>query len=194
MPVTPGPSRSAAVYRSVGGGLTEGEDLRPYQLDVSILHAESMNTNKHTSRVIVVGVDGSESSLDALEWAAGQARLVGASLEAVAAWEWPTSYGWAPAWPSDWNPAAEADLVLRRVVEKVLGSDSDVEVKIHVEEGHPAQILLKVAETADLLVVGSRGHGAFTGMLLGSVSEHCVSHAVCPVVVVRHRQPTVPVA
>jgi nucleotide-binding universal stress UspA family protein len=55
-----------------------------------------------------------------------------------------------------------------------------------VLEGHPAPVLLELAKDADLLVVGSRGHGQFTGMLIGSVSEHVVSHASCPVVVVRH--------
>jgi nucleotide-binding universal stress UspA family protein len=53
-------------------------------------------------------------------------------------------------------------------------------------EGHPATRLIEASAGADLLVVGSRGHGAFAGMLLGSVSEHCVAHASCPVVVVRH--------
>jgi nucleotide-binding universal stress UspA family protein len=147
-----------------------------------------MGTEEHTGGVIVVGVDGSESSIDALKWAATQARLSGASLEAVWAWEWPSSYGWTPpTWASDWNPAVEAEIVLRRVVETVLENMSEVAVKTRVEEGDPASVLLRVAEAADLLVVGSRGHGAFAGMLLGSVSEHCASRAGCPVVVVRHR-------
>jgi nucleotide-binding universal stress UspA family protein len=155
------------------------------------VHAVVMSTEKRTSNVIVVGVDGSESSIDALRWAATQARHVGASIEVVAAWEWPTSYGWTPpAWPPNWNPAAEAESALARVVEKVFGTTPDVDVKIRVQEGHPAPVLLKVAQTADLLVLGSRGHGAFTGMLLGSVSEHCASHAACPVVVVRHQPET----
>ena len=55
----------------------------------------------------------------------------------------------------------------------------------HVAEGHPAGVLLAQVEGADMLVVGSRGHGGFTGMLLGSVSQHVVAHAPCPVVVVR---------
>jgi nucleotide-binding universal stress UspA family protein len=58
-----------------------------------------------------------------------------------------------------------------------------------VVEGHAAAVLVERSEGADLLVVGTRGHGRFTGMLLGSVSEHCVIHARCPVLVVREGGP-----
>jgi nucleotide-binding universal stress UspA family protein len=137
--------------------------------------------------LIVVGVDGSQSSMDALRWAAAQAKLTGASLEVVAAWEYPTSFGWAPPWPADFDPEKEARVALETVVSQVLGAESGLDVRQLVVEGHPAPVLLGAAERADLLVVGSRGHGAFTGMLLGSVSEHCTSHSPCPVVVVRHK-------
>jgi nucleotide-binding universal stress UspA family protein len=139
------------------------------------------------SGLIVVGVDGSQASVDALEWAATQARFTGFALEVVMAWEFPVSFGWAPPWPSDFNPEKEAYDALGEVVNRVVGSGSGIEVRQTVVEGHPAPVLLKASEGADLLVVGSRGHGAFAGMLLGSVSEHCASHATCPVVVVRHR-------
>ncbi len=137
--------------------------------------------------VIVVGVDGSKSSIDALKWAAHQARLTGASLEVITTWEYPTSLGWAPAWPPDWDPGGEAATALAEVVQNVLGTDPGIEVRQQVLEGHPAVALLSAAEHADLLVVGSRGHGAFSGMLLGSVSEHCSTHSPCPVVIIRHR-------
>ncbi|HTZ07910.1 MAG TPA: universal stress protein, partial [Acidimicrobiales bacterium] len=75
---------------------------------------------------------------------------------------------------------------LRDTVRQVLGENPEVPVRLVVREGHPAPVLIDEAGGADLLVVGSRGHGAFMGMVLGSVSEHCVSHAPCPVVVVRH--------
>lgn len=138
------------------------------------------------SGLIVVGVDGSQSSLDALEWAANQARLTGSALEVVTTWEYPVSFGWAPPWPENFNPEKDARDALDEVVQRVVGRGAGVEVRQTVVEGHPAPVLLKVAEGADLLVVGSRGHGAFAGMLLGSVSEHCVSNAKCPVVVVHH--------
>ena len=144
-----------------------------------------MADDVRTMTTIVVGVDGSEASLDALRWAAQQAQLTGASLDVVTAWEYPTAFGWAPPIPADWNPEAEARLDLAESVERTLGKTPSVNVRQVVVEGHPAPALLAAAEHADLLVVGSRGHGAFVGMLVGSVSEHCVSHATCPVVVVR---------
>jgi nucleotide-binding universal stress UspA family protein len=138
------------------------------------------------SNVIVVGVDGSESSIEALRWAVGQAKLTGASLDVVTAWEYPVSYGWTVPWPGDFNPEKEAQDVLAQIIRRELGSDSGLEVQETVVEGHPAPALLEAAKKASLLVVGSRGHGAFAGMMLGSVSEHCASHSSCPVVVVRH--------
>jgi nucleotide-binding universal stress UspA family protein len=71
-------------------------------------------------------------------------------------------------------------------VDEVLGSDPGIPLQLTVTEGHPSFVLTETAKGAELLVVGSRGHGAFAGMLLGSVSEYCASHARCPVVVVRH--------
>lgn len=134
---------------------------------------------------IVVGVDGSPSSCQALRWAARQAKLTGASLEVVTSWELPTSYGWMPPYPSDFDPAGEAKRNLQATVAEVLGDDPGVDIEHTVAEGHPAPVLLAAAKGASMLVVGSRGHGGFTGMLLGSVSDHCVSHAPCPVTVVR---------
>lgn len=139
------------------------------------------------SGLIVVGVDGSESSIDALRWAANQARLVDAALEVVTTWEYPNSFGWAPAWPPDWDPGGDARKALEQVVSEVLGAEPDVEVRRIVLEGHPAPALVHAAKDADMLVVGSRGHGEFTGMLIGSVSEHCATHSPCVVVIVRPR-------
>jgi nucleotide-binding universal stress UspA family protein len=139
------------------------------------------------SGLIVVGVDGSESSIDALRWAADQARLTGASIEVVATWEYPSSFGWAPAWPPDWDPGGDAQKALTQVVDEVFGSDSGLDVRQEVIEGHAAPALVHASEKADLLVVGSRGHGEFAGMLIGSVSEFCATHASCPVVIFRTR-------
>jgi nucleotide-binding universal stress UspA family protein len=86
----------------------------------------------------------------------------------------------------DYDPEADARSVLVKAVEEITGDKTQVTVETVVLEGPPALELLKVANGAQLLVVGSRGHGALAGMLLGSVSEHCVSHAQCPVVVVHH--------
>ncbi len=144
--------------------------------------------HRHHGRRIVVGVDGSESSKDALRWAAHQAVLTGDSLEAVITWEIsPNSYGVALPLPSDYDPAAIAKQTLGETILDVLGESGGAHVFARVVEGSPARSLLDISKGADLLVLGSRGHGPFVGMLLGSVSEYCAAHATCPVVVVRHQ-------
>jgi nucleotide-binding universal stress UspA family protein len=135
---------------------------------------------------IVVGVDGSASSLDALRWATRQAALTGAELVAVTAWHFPPTYGGYPmVAEGDWK--ANADVILDTAVKEALG-EVPTQLGRRVVEGHPVTVLLAAAAGADLLVLGTRGHGGFAGMLLGSVSEHLVAHAPCAVVVVRDGQ------
>ncbi|MFI1518623.1 universal stress protein [Kitasatospora cineracea] len=136
------------------------------------------------SRPVVVGVDGSASSKRALRWAARQAELTGAPLRPVLAWQLPPAYG-MPVDFSDTDFAGQARRVLEDSVTEVLGERPRVEVTPRVVQGHPAAVLTEEARGADLLVVGSHGRGAFTGMLLGSVGNHCVHHAACPVLVLR---------
>jgi nucleotide-binding universal stress UspA family protein len=131
---------------------------------------------------IVVGVDGSPSSVEALRWAAHQAFLTGDVVHAVTSWVWPAAYGYMPVVEFDW--AENAGVILERALAEALGEVGSKEVGRHVVEGHPALALLDAAVGANLLVVGSRGHGGFSGMLLGSVSQHVVCHALCPVLVV----------
>ena len=149
-----------------------------------------MNAAAGTPPTIVVGVDGSDPSKRALTWAAHQAKLTGAQLNVVTTWEYPPTLGWAPPYPSDFDPNKDATKALRDTVDAVLGSDPGMPLQLTVAEGHPAFVLTEAAEGAELLVVGSRGHGAFAGMVLGSVSEYCAAHAPCPVVVVRHSNET----
>jgi nucleotide-binding universal stress UspA family protein len=135
---------------------------------------------------IVVGVDSSPGSRTALRWALAQARLTGATVEAVTAWQHPIVYdGWIPAAPDSGTVATMTEKVLAQTVADAVGTqDPPVDVRTAVAEGPAAQVLLTAAVGAELLVVGSRGHGAFAGMLLGSVSQHCVQHPPCPVVVI----------
>lgn len=137
---------------------------------------------------IVVGVDGSASSLDALAWAARQAHLTNSILEVVATWEWPGSYGWAVPVPTDFDPEEDVRQMLETAVANVRTTYPDVRIDARVVNGHPAPTLVEASKGADLLVVGSRGHGEFMGMLLGSCSEHCTTNAHCPVLV--HRATT----
>jgi len=135
---------------------------------------------------IVVGVDGSPQSRQALRWAARQAKLTGASLQVITCWEFPTAMSWLPPNPSDFEAIQrDAKRTLEQTVADVLGDDPDIDLDLTVVEGQASPGLLEAARGASLLVVGSRGHGELTGMLLGSVSERCVTHAPCPVTVVR---------
>jgi nucleotide-binding universal stress UspA family protein len=136
--------------------------------------------------VVVVGVDGSDASKDALGWAGRYARLTGSTLHAVTAWQIPAELALAVAVP-DLDPQGDAQRLLKETVGEVLEGREPVALRTSVVQGPPALVLEQLAGAADLLVVGSRGHGALAGILLGSVSEHCVHHAGCPVVVVHHR-------
>ena len=137
---------------------------------------------------IVVGVDGSPSSAHALRWAVRHARATGGEVHAVMAWMPPSVYAWGPGLPDDINWSEDCFTALEQMIKEALeGPDAD-QVQRHVVRGHPAQALIDQAVGADLLVVGCRGHGGFTGMLLGSVSQHVVAHAPCPVLVVHDKE------
>jgi nucleotide-binding universal stress UspA family protein len=135
-------------------------------------------------RRIVVGVDGSDVSKAALEWAVRQAGLTGAAVEAVIAWEFPVITGYpVPVSDVDWEDLARQ--IITDAVAEVRGVAGQVQIRGTVMKGNAAQVLLDESAGAELLVVGSRGHGGFTEALLGSVGQHCVQHATCPVVVIR---------
>jgi nucleotide-binding universal stress UspA family protein len=140
---------------------------------------------EHQDRRIVAGIDGSASSLAALGWAADYAARSGARLEIVTAWDWPSSLGWVAPIPGDYDPAADSQRVARDAEAKVHEHHPALATSAITVQGHPAPVLVEASRGAELLVVGSRGHGEFAGMLLGSVSQHCAAHAHCPVVVYR---------
>ena len=142
---------------------------------------------------IVSGVDGSPSSISALRWAIRQAGLTGAAVDAVIAWHYPVTvgggYGAAPmVTAGGFDFRENAEKVLADAISIAVDPGSGVPVRPLAAEGNAAQVLLDAADGADLLVVGSRGHGGFTEALLGSVSQHCVHHAHCPVVVIRGQE------
>jgi nucleotide-binding universal stress UspA family protein len=136
---------------------------------------------------IVVGVDGSPGSRQALRWAAAEAAEHGADLAVVNVWEHTllppagsvsVSEHYVPE-PSQ----ATADELLQ-VIKEELGEDPPVLVRPNVKQGRPAKVLIDESANADLLVVGKRGHGGFAGLVLGSVSQHVAAYGKCPVVVV----------
>lgn len=140
---------------------------------------------------IVVGIDGSAGSMAALGWAVQEARLRSTSVHTVMAWQHPSAYGASNAFglgmdPSFGTQQALASLAEDKAALLVEEASQGHEVPITWEaiEGHPALALLAAVGDSDLLVVGSRGHGGFVGALLGSVSQHVVTHAHCAVVVI----------
>ena len=137
-------------------------------------------------RRIVVGLDGSPQSLSALEWAAHQAELTGFVVEVVMTWEWPIEYGWAFLPGSDYVPTARPQAILDQAIGVFQKKHPTVTFHPSLIEGHAASALVSASQGAEVLVVGSRGHGAFAGMLLGSVSQHCVAKARCPVLVLHN--------
>ena len=153
----------------------------------------------------MVGVDGSQGSLNALRWAFGEARARKIPVHAVFAWQyyphWVDPGGLGSMFPLGYQPevgvpedafaqaAASVEKLLDAVVSEATKSDPDsatdpVRITQEAVEGHAAQVLLDSVSGGDMLVVGSHGHGGFVGAVLGSVSQHVVSHSRCPVVVI----------
>ena len=142
--------------------------------------------------MIVVGVDGSESSRDALAWALAEARSRDGRVRVVAAWHVDTMIYAAPFVPPIEGGISQSfEHTAQSAIDESLDAVGDavdgIDIERSIVEGGAAHVLVQEAEKAELLVVGSRGRGGFSGLLLGSVSEQCARHAACPVVIVRHR-------
>jgi nucleotide-binding universal stress UspA family protein len=140
--------------------------------------------NSETAFTIVVGVDGSASSHTALRWAVTEAHLRHGELLVITCWTPPPSVvGLNPAL-YDRDTYTHVAEVLQRGAVQDLGV-TDVPIRTQIVEGPPASALVAASRNADLVVVGSRGQGGFTGLHLGSVPGHLVHHAACPVLVLR---------
>ncbi len=133
---------------------------------------------------VVVGVDGSDQSILAVHWAVQVATGLGAQVEAVGAWQYPSSYGIGAPLPGEWDPEKDTEQVLSDTLNKALDGKLPADLIQTVQEGNPAAVLLDRSKGAAMLVVGSRGHGGFAGLLLGSVSANVAERAGCPVLVV----------
>ena len=132
---------------------------------------------------IVVGIDGSPNGLLALRWAAAEALARGAVLEIAVAWEREIGFGFTATAHEGFEDEARRRAE-GHVTEALSGAPS-VPLSITMHRGRPAHVLVEASRSADLLVVGARGHHTLAEVLLGPVSEHCVRHASCSVVVVR---------
>ncbi|MEY9874449.1 nucleotide-binding universal stress UspA family protein [Streptacidiphilus sp. MAP12-33] len=145
-----------------------------------------MEDERMSARRIVVGVDGSGPSKAALLWAVREAELTDGTVEAITTWDYPSAwYGWTPPQSEAYDFEKIANQILADTVDEVVGPDPPARIRTRVAHGDAATVLLDAARGARLLVVGNRGHGRFAGALLGSVGQHCVQHAPCPVLVVR---------
>lgn len=145
------------------------------------------------SFLIIVGFDGSQHSRAALDWAVDEARQRNGQLRLITAWDKP---------PMAWYPAvletAVGEIVTEESPEQSARTLQDEAVKSAADQGisatgqlvkthSPASVILDAAKEADLVIVGSRGHGGFPGLHLGSVSTQVVNHAQCPVLVVHSK-------
>lgn len=150
--------------------------------------SSDQNGKSKKTSIVVVGVDGSAGSEAALRWALAEARLRHSPVLAVHAWTfgypyWGDALGLYTSVGIDRNNGAAEDLLEQALAS--VGAETDgIEIERKVVQGPAAEVLVQAASPRDLLVVGSRGHGGFTGLVLGSVSQQCVHHAPCPVVVV----------
>jgi len=152
---------------------------------------------------VVVGVDGSAEAQEALRWALAEGRLRRAPVRVVHAWTFgyigssAEGYLYGDGWVNPYNSTgvdlsdlhSAAEELLERSLVDVGDETRGVEIERQVVQGAAAAILVSAVAPGDLLVVGSRGHGGFVGLLLGSVSQQCVDHAPCPVVVVHAPKP-----
>ena len=160
-------------------------------------HCPTVVVPRHTEgaeytpvRRIVVGVDGSESARKALRWAVHEAEPWEAELTAIAAVPMASGAGalaWLPAAVDREQVLADVRSGLDRAVADAVEGHPTVVVRRHALDGNAAELMAEFSTAVDLVVVGSRGRGGFSGLLLGSVSQGVLSHASCPVMVVPAR-------
>jgi nucleotide-binding universal stress UspA family protein len=159
--------------------------MRPTSAAASTLE-EVMTVS--TWKTVLVGVDGSRGSRKALVWAAAEAAEHGADLIVLNVWERallpPLGSGAVPPGEVPDTSKLAADSLIK-IIKEELGDNPPVLAQPRVKQGNPAEVLIEQSASADLLVVGTRGHGGFAGLVLGSVSQHVAAYAQCPVTVVR---------
>ncbi|MEA9983807.1 MULTISPECIES: universal stress protein [Subtercola] len=176
------PSVAVIDNRVVDFGV-DGTGVAVAEYDRSTVTSVVSEASAHRPRTtrIVVGIDGSEASIEAFRRAVRLAGGLNATVQTVVAWHNPTSVGTFGF--SDWSAEADARHILAAATEAVFDQNPPEWLNETAREGYPAQVLIEESKGAEMLVVGSRGHGGFTGLLLGSVSTACAEHAHCPVLV-----------
>ncbi|MFI7742469.1 universal stress protein [Kocuria rhizosphaericola] len=145
-------------------------------------------TKTPTGDRIIVGVDGSDSSKEALREGARLAQALDAPLEAISCWHDPILYAATNRTIPELKPEAfraDSQRMLENTLEEVFGQDRPVQLSTRLLHGRPAELLVEESKNARMLVLGRRGVGGVLGMVLGSVSSALVAHAHCPVLIVR---------
>ena len=140
----------------------------------------------HESRSIVVGIDGSHESGQALRFAIGLARTLGWAVKTITTWQWPSVLNRNEAPFEHWSPEGDARATASSALdaaEDLLGAD--VTVTSELVEGPAARVLIEASRDAGYLVLGNRGLGGFRGLLIGSVSQECAQYAACSVIIHR---------
>lgn len=135
-------------------------------------------------QTVVAGIDGSDESQRALRWAVEYVQKVGGLVHAITVWHQPVQFGYRLP-TSDSELETRARQQLESAVEAVRGEFPSVDVRSRLIRGHVVDELVGLSPQADMMVLGNKGHGAFTGMMVGSVALKLVHHARCPVLVVR---------
>jgi nucleotide-binding universal stress UspA family protein len=177
-----GPHGRGGVSGLLLGSVTEHVVSRA-TCPVAIVHPRR---HARTGR-IVVGVDGSDCSRQALEWALRQAAISGTQVEAIVAWEWRPQYGYGMTLigaPEDTQQQWAENLLAQEIAK--LAPEAAARVSTHARQGNAAAVLAAASADADMIVVGNHGAGTAAGRLLGSVSQKVARHAKVPVVVVHH--------
>jgi nucleotide-binding universal stress UspA family protein len=151
-------------------------------VSVAILRDADRVTPTPDPNRIVVGVDGSASSIDALRYAATLATALTSPLQVVTTWVAPAAGSYYSR--GEWPPEADAESQQKEAISAAFGESPPSDMTATVVPGPAARTLIDLSADARMLVLGSRGHGGFAGLLLGSVSATCAEHARCPVLVV----------
>lgn len=146
-----------------------------------------MSDPTESTRIIIVGVDGSASSIAALTRAAQIATALDAPLEAITTWEYPVMLD--AYYPTEWSPQDDAEKILATAVDQAFHGEPPPRFTQTALQGSAARVLIEQSAHAAMLVLGSRGHGGFVGLLLGSVSAACAEHAQCPVLIMHSPKP-----
>ncbi len=134
--------------------------------------------------VVIVGVDGSAESSRALRWAADYVTQLGGVVHAITVWHQPVQFGYRLA-TSDADLEQRARRSLEDTVAPVRADYPNLDLKSRLLRGHVVDEMVGLSNQADLMVLGNKGHGAFTGMMVGSVALKLVHHSRCPVTVIR---------